>query len=445
VKNGDKMPDYINPQDVHSTIGKFMLADGLGFVVDLDRSHGSWLVDKKTGREYLDLFSCFASMPVGWNHPDIVAAREEFGRIALNNVTNSDIYTSEMAWAVDTISRIAKPDHFNHMFFVAGGALAVENCLKMAMDWKVRKNRETGAVPGDVEKGHQIAHFRQAFHGRTGYTMSLTNTDPTKTDLYAKFHWPRIVNPALSFPVDDEEISRVKEVEDEAIDRIHEAAEKNRNDIAGIIIEPIQGEGGDNHFRPEFFLKLRKAADEIDAMLIFDEVQTGVGLTGKMWAYQHTDVEPDAIAFGKKMQVCGMMAGPRVDEMDVNVFTVSSRINSTWGGNLIDMVRGALYLEIIEKEKLVENAARVGGHFLKGLEELYADERVTNVRGRGLMCAFTLPDGRTRDAFRKAAMEEGCFALAAGESTIRFRPMLNLTVEEADRAITMLSSALKRI
>ena len=439
------MTDYTHPSNVHETIGRYMQADGFRFVVDLDRSHGSWLADKRTGREFLDFFSCFASMPIGWNHPEVCSRRDEFGRIALNNVTNSDIYTSEMAWAVDTIARIAKPDHFTHQFFIAGGALAVENCLKTAMDWKVQKNWKLGRAAPDVEKGHQIAHFRDAFHGRTGYTMSLTNTAPVKTKWYAKFGWPRIINPVLKFPVDDQEISRVETLEEQALREIHEAAEKNPDDIAGIILEPIQGEGGDNHFRPEFFVKLRKAADEIDAMLIFDEVQAGVGMTGKMWGYQHSDVKPDAIAFGKKTQVCGMFVGPVVDENEGNVFTTSSRINSTWGGNLIDMIRGATYLEIIEKEKLVANAASVGGHFLRGLNELYDDERVSNVRGRGLMCAFTLPDQHTRDTFRTVAMELGCFTLTSGSTSIRFRPMLNLTREDADEGVRILTETLRRI
>jgi L-lysine 6-transaminase len=439
------MTDYTHPSGVHETIGRYMLADGFPFVVDMDKSHGSWLVDKRNGKEYLDLFSCFASMPIGWNHPDIVSKKDEFGRVAMNNVTNSDIYTSEMAWAVDTIARIAKPDCFNHQFFIAGGGLAVENTLKAAFDWKVQKNWKEGNVSARVEKGQQIAHFKDAFHGRTGYTMSLTNTAPVKTKWFAQFKWPRITNPVVNFPVDERETSRVQELEDQAISEIHQSAEQNPHDIAGIIIEPIQGEGGDNHFRPEFFVKLRKAADEIDAMLIFDEVQAGVGITGKMYGYQCADIKPDAIAFGKKMQVCGMFVGPKVDENEDNVFTVSSRINSTWGGNLIDMVRGAHYLEIIEKEHLVQNAATVGDHFIKGLEELYDDDRVTNVRGRGLMCAFTLPDGATRDAFRSAAMDLGCFTLTSGSSSIRFRPMLSMTKDEADEGIRMLHETLRKI
>ena len=130
---------------------------------------------------------------------------------------------------------------------------------------------------------------------------------------------------------------------------------ENPDDIAALIIEPIQGEGGDNHFRKEFFHTLRRLCDEYDMMFILDEVQTGVGLTGKMWAYQHFDFEPDILAFGKKTQVCGIMVSNRVDEVKDNVFKVSSRLNSTWGGNLVDMVRCQKYLEVIKEENLVKN------------------------------------------------------------------------------------------
>ena len=161
-------------------------------------------------------------------------------------------------------------------------------------------------------------------------------------------------------------------------------------------MEPIQGEGGDNHFRPEFFRAIRQLCDENDMLLIFDEVQSGVGLTGKMWAFQHYGIEPDMFCFGKKTQVCGFAAGERIFDIDDNVFTVSSRINSTWGGNLTDMVRSQRYFEVIDEEDLVENAATVGAYFIGELQR-FAEEfpnLVSNVRGRGLMAAFDLPERR---------------------------------------------------
>jgi L-lysine 6-transaminase len=142
------------------------------------------------------------------------------------------------------------------------------------------------------------------------------------------------------------------ERENKSIREIKQAFINNPDDIAAIIIEPIQGEGGDNHFRPEFLQRLRDIANEEDALLIFDEVQTGVGLTGTMWAHEQLGVKPDILAFGKKMQVCGILATNRVDEVPDNVFRVSSRINSTWGGSLTDMVRATRYLEIIQEDNI---------------------------------------------------------------------------------------------
>src|SRR6185436_5510892 len=160
---------------------------------------------------------------------------------------------------------------------------------------------------------------------------------------------------------------------------------RNRHDIAALIIEPIQGEGGDNHFRPEWFRCLRRICDENGILLIFDEVQCGLGLTGRTWCCEHFGVLPDLLVFGKKTQVCGVMAGPRLDEVTDNVFRLPSRISSTWGGNLTDMVRSTHYLRIIEQEQLVENAREMGRLFLDELRRLAAGEALlSGVRGRGL-------------------------------------------------------------
>jgi L-lysine 6-transaminase len=432
---------------VHETLGRHILADGYDMVLDVDRSHGRRLWDARRGRAILDMFSFFATAPVGLNHPKLAdpVFREKLLRAALANPTNSDIYTLEFAEFVETFGRVGIPSYLPYAFFVAGGALGVENALKAAMDWKVRRNFRKGLT---VERGHQILHFREAFHGRSGYTMSLTNTaDPRKYLYFSKFDWPRITNPALRFPVDAREIERVEALEREAVEEIKRAFVERADDIAAILIEPIQAEGGDNHFRPEFMRALRQLADENDALLIFDEVQSGVGLTGRFWAHEHTDVKPDLLAFGKKMQVCGMLAGPRIDDEPENVFKVSSRLNSTWGGNLVDMVRSQRYLEIIEQDGLVRNAATVGAHLQAGLQALQARMPAvfSNARGRGLMCAIDFPDGATRDNVADEAYELGMMILACGSVSVRFRPPLDVTPAEIDEAIGILESAATRV
>jgi L-lysine 6-transaminase len=252
-----------------------------------------------------------------------------------------------------------------------------------------------------------------------------------------------VSNPKLRFPVDGAEIERVKKAEAQAVDEIKRAFRENPDDVAAIITEPIQAEGGDNHFRSEFLRQLRQLADENDALLVFDEVQTGMGITGRMWAHQHWDVRPDVLAFGKKTQVCGIMAGPRLDEEPENVFRVSSRINSTWGGNLADMVRCQRYLELMDEDRLVENAAAVGAHLLARLEALQADRPAmfSNARGRGLMCAIDLPDSASRDRAADAAFELGMLILPCGPRGLRFRPPLDVTAAEIDEAVAILGRA----
>ncbi|SVB42462.1 uncharacterized protein METZ01_LOCUS195316, partial [marine metagenome] len=381
-----------------------------------------------------------------YNHPTLLENRERIAAAALNKITNSDIYSTQMAEFVDTVGRIAQPDYLPYSFYVEGGALGVENALKTAFDWKVRKN----LAAGKGEKGSKVIHFTECFHGRTGYTMSLTDSpDPRKTLYFPQFDWPRIDNPKLHFPLTDESLEQVLKAEATAINQIKSAVAENPDEIAALIIEPIQGEGGDNHFRGEFLQELRALADEHEFMLIYDEVQTGVGVTGKMWAHQlfNSSARPDIIAFGKKMQICGIFAGERVDEVENNVFHESSRLNSTWGGNVVDMVRITLYLEIIAAEDLVNQAATNGDYLVAKLHDIQADfdGLVSNVRGRGLFAAFDLPDGTARDNLADLIIAEGALILGSGKKAIRFRPHLNITREEIDLADDIIRRAIARL
>lgn len=431
----------MKPTDVHGTLRKHLLVDGLDLVFDLKRSQGAYIYDSRHGRRFLDFFSFFATQPVGHNHPRLVEAafKERMAEVAIHNPSNSDVYTVEMAEFVDTFDRVAIPEELPHLFLVAGGSVAVENALKTAFDWKVRKNLARG-IGESSAPGTKVIHFREAFHGRTGYSISMTNTaDPRKTMYFPKFDWPRIDNPKLHFPPGPR-LDEVVAAEKKAVAQIEKAVEDNPDDVAALIIEPIQAEGGDNHFRPEFLRKLRELAFEHEFLFIVDEVQTGVGLTGKMWAYQHFGFVPDVLVFGKKTQVCGILAGRRIDEVEKNVFHEPARINSTWGGSLVDMVRFGRYLEIIEEERLVENARDVGSYLLTELEKLSQEhpERVSNPRGRGLMCAFDLPDGGTRDRFRRLAFENGLLILGCGPRSIRFRPALTVTRADVDQAFQII-------
>lgn len=431
----------VNPQDVRKVLGKHLLTDGFDMVLDLEKSKGAYLHDSKSGKNYLDFFTFFASNPLGMNHPKI-ADDADFvallGRTAINKPSNSDVYTQELAGFMKSFSKVAVPEHLPHSFFISGGALAVENAMKVAFDWKVQKNFQKGYRH---ELGHKVLHFEKAFHGRSGYTLSVTNTIHDKVKYFPKFDWPRVISPANVYPETPESLVEVIAEENLAIAQVERFFDLYKDDIACILIEPIQGEGGDRHFRLEFHQALRDLADKHEALLIYDEVQTGVGMTGKFWAHEHY-VKPDVLAFGKKAQVCGILAGPRVDEVETNCFHVSSRINSTWGGNLVDMVRFGRILDIIEEDKLVDNAAHVGTYLLSKLVSLAEKhEHLSNARGKGLFCAIDLPDSHSRNAVIQHCIENGLMILACGSNTVRFRPPLTITKEQIDEGLDILEKA----
>lgn len=440
-------PCRIAPNQVHEVLSQHMLVDGFHIVPDLERSRGSYLVDARDGKAYLDLFSNFASQALGWNHPGFAdpGFRERLLTSALHKPANSDLYTCFFAEFMSTFARLAvPPSHNRHMFVIEGGALGVENALKAAFDWKVRRNQAHG-IKGEF--GTRVIHFKQAFHGRSGYTLSLTNTaDPRKYALFAKFDWPRVSSPKIVFPL-DQHLVEIADAEARAVVEIEAALSRYGDDIACLIIEPIQAEGGDRHFRPEFLRRLRELADLHGFLLIFDEVQTGLGITGTMWAWQGLGVEPDIFCFGKKVQVCGICANARMDEVPDNVFRVSSRINSTWGGNLTDMVRATRILQIIDEDDLLANVRILGQHLQDRLHTLAAEfpELVSQVRGRGMLIAFDLPDTTRRNELVVAARDRSLLLLPCGDRSIRFRPYLDLTREDADKALMLLADSLQAI
>jgi L-lysine 6-transaminase len=426
--------------EVHDSLRRHILVDGYPLVIDLENSQGSIVRDAITGRELVDFYSFFASNPLGFNHPSMLdeGTRERLARTALVKVANSDKYTTYFAEFVDTLARTAAPAELSKYFFVEGGALAVENALKTAFDWKVRKN----LAAGRGERGHAILHLEHAFHGRSGYTMSLTNTDPNKTAYFPKFDWPRIPSPMIRFPL-AENLADVEARETSAIAAAEAAFARRPHDIAAIILEPIQSEGGDNHFRPQFFAELRRLADEHEALLIYDEAQTGVGGTGAWWAYQHHGVKPDIVCFAKKMQVGGILVGDRIDDVADNVFVKPGRINSTWGGGLVDMVRATRLLEIIVDEQLIDNARARGAELLAGLEGIAQRHAIVdNARGQGLMCALDLPDTETRDAAVKRCFADGMLVLACGTRSLRFRPALTVSAEIIAEGVSRLEEAI---
>jgi L-lysine 6-transaminase len=431
----------IAPDDVHALLRRHMLVDGYDLVLDLARSRGSWLVDARDGTRYLDLLTAYASSPLGMNPPQLLDDRAflaELTEAAINKPANSDFYSVPMAAFVTAFERVLGDPALPYLFLIEGGALAVENALKTAFDWKSRHNEAHGRDPA---LGSRVLHLTGAFHGRSGYTLSLTNTDPVKVERFPRFDWPRVEAPAVRFPL-EANLAQVRAAEKRALAVVDEAFEAHPHDIACFLAEPIQGEGGDRHLRPEFLQAVQERCRAHDALFALDEIQTGMGLTGTPWAYQQLGLAPDVVAFGKKTQVCGIMAGGRLDEVADHVFKVSSRINSTWGGNLADMVRSRRILEVIEAEDLIAAAVGKGKHLLAELEALPVD----NVRGRGLMCAFDLPGTTTRNALiERLRTEERVLILPSGPRSVRFRPSLAVTEDELSQGVAAIARVLDRL
>lgn len=402
---------------VITDLKQHILVDGFHIVVDLEKSHDAKIVDYETNQEYLDCYSQFGSQALGWNHPALKKNEAFLGKIALHKLANSDMYSSVYRDFVKSIASIT-PD-FRYLFFVEGGSLAVENALKTAFDYKAQLSNIS-------EQNLDVIHLKEAFHGRSGYALSVTNTGELKTRHFPKFNWTRVTNPKICQEVEFLEMMSLQEIE--------EALQKGT--VAAILLETIQGEGGDNHFRKEYFQELRKLADTYQALLIFDEVQTGVAMTGKMWAYEHYDVKPDILVFGKKTQVCGIAAASSIDKVNDNVFHVSGRLNSTWGGNIVDMARAKIVIDAIRDDNLINNAQIVGNAFLESIKELDIGE-VTNIRGKGLMIAFDLPNTNRRNEIHQK-LSEKMMILKSGSRSIRFRPHLTFSLEDVKLAIAII-------
>jgi L-lysine 6-transaminase len=444
---GEPTTTHVSPAEARDLLSRHLLVDGFPLVLDLAKSRGSRLVDARDGTEYLDFYTFFASAPLGMNPPGLADDPEflrELSEAAANKPANSDVVTTQLAAFVETFVRVLGDPALPHLFFVEGGALAVENALKCAFDWKSRRNEAAGR---SAALGTRVLHLRHAFHGRSGYTLSLTNTDPTKTARFPTFDWPRIPSPAVRFPL-ERHLPEVEASEREALAVAESAFRSHPHDIACAIVEPIQCEGGDRHLRAEFLRGLQELCRRHDALFVLDEVQTGGGATGTPWCYQQLGLEPDVVAFAKKLQVGGVMAGRRVDEVPENVFRVPGRINSTWGGNLADMVRSRRLLEIEEATGAFANAARAGARFLARLESLAARHPglLDNPRGRGVLLAVDAPSRAGRDEIlERLRREERVLALPCGERTIRFRPQLLVTDDEVDEGCEALDRVVSRL
>jgi len=375
-----------------------VIADGSGsFLQDVDRN------------SFLDFTSNIGSCPLGYSHPEIMKVLAEQSKNGAHKIAGQDFYCKEHAELSEHVSSII-PQGFK-MFFINSGAEAVENAIKVAY-------RKASATTPSMLPGVSCIN---AFHGRTLGALSFTLSKPVQ-----KKGYPELPVLRIKFCTSDS---------DPEID----AAEKllSENKAAFILSEVVQGEGGYNIASRQFMQNLRRCADRHGVPLILDEVQSGMGRTGRWWAFEHYGVRPDIMSAAKALQV-GMAAyDGRLDPGE------QGALSSTWGGGgRIDMAVGAKIIEVIKKDRLLDNAAAMGAKLKKGLQELAGKGGLADVRGLGLMIGIEFDSRQNRDERLVKAFKKGLLLLPAGQKAMRVIPPLTVTEEEVQEGLELMSQVL---
>ncbi|OTA91825.1 hypothetical protein M434DRAFT_396904 [Hypoxylon sp. CO27-5] len=424
----------------------------LNMLADYTKSVGNYIVDPD-GNALLDVYAQIASIPVGYNNPALKKAAESpemvtalINRPALGNFPSHD-------WADILETGILKvaPKGLNQVFTGMAGSDANETAYKAAFMW--RRQRERGGpnveftqeeldssmlnqTPGASQLS--ILSFKTAFHGRLFGTLSTTRSKPIhKLDIPA-FDWPHATFPQLKYPLEEHEAENAK-AEADSLAEVEHLIKNYHIPPAAVIVEPIQSEGGDNHASPAFFRGLRALTKKHGVLLIVDEVQTGVGATGKFWAHEHWDLPdpPDMVTFSKKAQTAGYYYG----DPSLRPNKPYRQFN-TWMGDPARAILFRAIIDEIQKHDLVANTAKVGDYLYSKLEALSKKYpgQFDNLRGKG-QGTFIAFDNPKRDEFLKKAKKFGVNIGGSGERAVRLRPMLIFEKKHAD----ILLEALEKI
>ncbi|KIX10004.1 4-aminobutyrate aminotransferase [Rhinocladiella mackenziei CBS 650.93] len=415
----------------------------LNMLANYQQSYGNYIADLD-GNVLLDVYAQIASIPVGYSNPALLlaATSPEMASALINRPALGNFPQHDWASILKTgILRVA-PKGMNQVFTAMAGSDANETAYKAAFMWRRQYERggphveftaeETDSTMNNQKPGSpdmSIMSFKTAFHGRLFGSLSTTRSKPIhKMDIPA-FDWPQCSFPSLKYPL-DEHVGENAAEEKRCLEEAEHIIKTYHNPVAAIIIEPIQSEGGDNHASPAFFKGLRDITRRNNVLMIVDEVQTGVGATGKFWAHEHWNLQdpPDMVTFSKKAQTAGYYFGN--PELRPNK---PYRQFNTWMG---DPARALLFRAIIneiERLNLVENTAMVGDYLYAGIERLAQQypEQFQNLRGKG-QGTFIAFDSPKRDEFLVRAKTLGINIGGCGASAVRLRPMLIFQKHHAD-------------
>jgi 4-aminobutyrate aminotransferase / (S)-3-amino-2-methylpropionate transaminase len=424
-------------------------------VIDDVASQGPFAVDVD-GNVFLDLFANFALGALGYNHPAVMAVTRSpaFAHAAANPTSTPFVTTPAWFDFLEAVESRYAPRGMSKIFCVDAGGEGVEAALKAAFIVHAERGRERAGLsknPLDASEDEQLAilgnkgtdavvvSFAGAFHGRGLGPLSATHSKVIhKADLPA-FDWPTAPFPANRFPLARyaEENARA---EASAIAELEAILDRRQGKVAAVLIEPMQSEGGDRHASPAFFRKVQELANAAGAAFILDEVQTGVGMSGTLWAHEQLDLprSPDMVCFGKKMQMGGFFAAPSF------AITQFGRMYQTKNGDRARAMIAEAILRTVVDDQLLPRVRAVGARFLAGLEDLAAryPALLTEPRGLGFLLAFDLPSPAVRDDFLKRALARGVFASYTGSRSVRLRPHLITTDEHVTDALGVFEAVL---
>jgi len=389
---------------------KFCIETTFAYPLVVKTGYGCYLEDID-GKKYLDFTSNVCSCNIGYNNHEIIEVIRNFLGLGAHKIAGQDFYSEEQVKLAEKILDIV-PKNLRKVLLVNTGAEAVENAIKFAF-------RKKGPLPG-VSCTH-------AFHGRTLGALSLTDSKAVQ-----KKNYPEINHELIKFCTKDN---------DTEINALEELIKREWLP-AFVITECVQGEGGYNVASKKFIKTLRKVSKKYNFPLIIDEVQTGIGRTGKWWSFEHYGIKPDIMTSAKSLQVGAVITSKEYDPKEPGA------VSSTWGGgHRIDLAVGLKTIEIIEREKLLENTRKMGNYFMKRLKELQKKhhKKIIDVRGLGLMIGVELSKEKYKKEIEEKAFKQGLLLLGCGEKTVRIVPPLIITREEADIGLEIFEKVIKSL
>jgi 4-aminobutyrate aminotransferase len=401
-------PPGQNARTIIDTMSRNCYNSTFVYPLVIEDGEGCYIKDVD-GNVYLDFTSNIGSSPLGYKHPDVMDVLKEYSNTGVHKIAGQDFYCREHAELAERLLSIV-PKGFK-AFLINSGAEAVENAIKIAY-------RRMGALPG--------VSCINAFHGRTLGALTFTFSKPVQ-----KSNFPELPVKRIKFCSSDD---------DPEIDAVENLLKENK--VAFIITEIVQGEGGYNVASKRFIKMLREYTSKYGVPLIIDEVQSGMGRTGRWWAFEHYGVEPDIMAVAKALQVGATLYRRELDPGQQGV------LSSTWGGgSRIDLAVGAKIIDVIRRDNLLSNAERIGGIILKALRDMADDSngKVVDVRGIGLMIGVEFISKEVRDSFIINAFKHGLLLLPAGIKVIRVIPPLIIREDEVQEGVELMYEVLKVI